>query len=157
HLHAAEQRPARPSAAETAAKVDAALARGLGPDARLPDVADDATFLRRVSLDLAGKLPDPDALRRFAADPAADKRAKIVEELLHGEAYAVTWGRYWRAAVTYHTPASGNYLRWKLFDEWWTAQLRRNRPWDEVVTALVTASGVNDEVSPVNYLTAMYG
>src|SRR5205814_8057756 len=36
-------------------------------------------------------------------------------------------------------------------------QLRRNRPWNEVVTALVTASGVNDELAPVNYLTALYG
>src|SRR5207248_2613344 len=64
---------------------------------------------------------------------------------------------YWRDAVTYHTPASGNYLRWKLFDDWWTDQLRRNRPWNEVVTSLVTASGVNDETAPVNYLTALYG
>ena len=35
--------------------------------------------------------------------------------------------------------------------------MRRNRPWDQVVTALVTASGINDEIAPVNYLTAMYG
>src|SRR5262249_1385257 len=52
---------------------------------------------------------------------------------------------------------SANYLRWKLFDDWWADQLRRNRPWDQVVTALLTASGVNDEVAPVNYLTALYG
>ena len=73
------------------------------------------------------------------------------------EAYAVNWARYWRDTLTYHTPASGNYLRWKLFDDWWTAQLRRNRPWNEVVTALLTASGVNDELAPVNFLTALYG
>ena len=118
---------------------------------------DDETFLRRVSLDLTGKLPDPDTLRRFVADAAADKRAKVVDELLGSDAYAVNWGRYWRDTVTYHTPASANYLRWKLFDDWWTTQLRRNRPWNEVVASLVTASGVNDETAPVNYLTAMYG
>jgi hypothetical protein len=156
-LHAGEPRTGKPSAAETAAKVDAALLRGLAPDVQPPALVDDATFLRRVSLDLTGKLPDPDALRRFAADTATDKRARVVEELLQSDAYAVNWGRYWRDTVTYHTPASANYLRWKLFDEWWTTQIRRNRPWNEVVTALVTASGINDEIAPVNYLTAMYG
>jgi len=153
----AEERSARPSEAETATKIDAALARGLGAHIRLPALADDTTFLRRVSLDLTGKVPEPNALRRFAADSANDKRAKIVDELLRSEAYAVNWGRYWRDTVTYNSPASANYIRWKMFDEWWTAQLRGNRPWNEVVSALVTANGINDEVAPVNYLTAMYG
>jgi hypothetical protein len=152
-LRAAE----RPSAAETATKINATLLRALPSDAHPPAVVDDETFLRRVYLDLTGKLPDPDAIRRFVADRAAHKRAKIVDELLASEAYAVNWGRYWRDTVTFHTPASANYLRWKLFDEWWTAQVRKNRPWDEVVTALVTAHGINDETAPVNYLTAMYG
>ena len=156
-LQAAEPSLARPSEADTAAKIDAALIRDLAPDVRPPAVVDDETFLRRASLDLTGKLPEPDALRRFIADAAADKRARVVDELLNSDAYAVNWGRYWRDTVTYHTPASGNYLRWKLFDDWWTAQVRRNRPWDQVVSSLVTASGLNDETAPVNYLTALYG
>jgi hypothetical protein len=147
----------RPSEAETAAKVDAALLRDLEPDARPPAPVDDDTFLRRLSLDLAGRPPEPDALRRFVADPAADKRAKMIDALVQSDAYAVNWGRYWRDVTTYHTPASGNYLRWKSYDEWWTAQVRRDRPWNEVVTSLITASGVNDETASVNYLTAMYG
>ena len=129
-----------PSPAATAARVDAALLRGLPPDARPPAAVDDATFLRRVTLDLTGKPPDPAALHRFVGDPSPEKRATVVDELLRSDAYAVNWGRYWRDAVTYHTPASANYLRWKLFDEWWVTQMRRNRPWDEVVTSLVTAS-----------------
>jgi hypothetical protein len=151
------QAASRPSEAETAAQVDAALLRDLGTDAHPPALVDDEAFLRRVSLDLIGRLPDPDALRRFVADPTPEKRAKMVEELLRSDAYAVNWGRYWRDVVTYHTPASGNYLRWKSFDEWWTTQVRRNRPWNEVVTSLITASGVNDETASVNYLTALYG
>jgi hypothetical protein len=118
---------------------------------------DDATFLRRVSLDLTGQLPDPATLHKFVSDTSADKRARIIDQSLRSEAYAINWGRYWRDTVTYHTPASANYIRWKLFDNWWTSQLRRNRPWDQVVTALVTASGINDESAPVNYLTALYG
>jgi hypothetical protein len=142
---------AAPAPETKAAAVDAALAAGPAPR------ADDATFLRRVTLDLTGKLPDPATIDQFVADPSTDKRAKVVDELLNTDAYAVNWGRYWRDAVTYHTPASANYLRWKLFDQWWTEQFRRNRPWNEVVATLVTASGVNDELAPVNYLTALYG
>src|SRR2546430_755217 len=147
----------RPPETDTAAKIDAALLRGAAADSRRSPVVDDATFLRRAPLALTGKLPAPEAARRFAADPAPDKRARVIDDLLASDAYAVNWGRYWRDAITYHTPASANYLRWKLFDDWWVTRMRRNRPWDEVVTSLVTASGINDETAPVNYLTAMYG
>jgi hypothetical protein len=147
----------RPPPAATAARIDAALRQALPPRTPLPERVGDEAFLRRVSLDLTGKLPTPDELHRFSADRASDKRERLVERLLASEAYAVNWGRYWRDALTYHTPASGNYLRWALFDRWWVEQFRRNRPWDQVVTTLVTASGINDEVAPVNYLTALYG
>jgi hypothetical protein len=151
-LKGAEPAPAaRPLERETAARVDAAFRQAL------PPAADDETFLRRASLDLAGRLPGPAEVRTWVADPAPDKRTHLIDRLLHSEAYAVNWGRYWRDVVTYQTPASANYLRWQLFDRWWADQFRRNRPWDEVVTALVTADGVNDESAPVNYLTALYG
>lgn len=149
--------PPRPSEQVAAAGVDAALRQAPGPRAALPPRADDDAFLRRAHLDLTGQRPSPDELRRWAADRSADKRARLVERLLASDAYAVNWGRYWRDVVTYHTPASSNYLRWQLFDRWWVEQVRRNRPWDQIVTALVTATGVNDEVAPVNYLTAMFG
>src|ERR1700682_300426 len=84
-LRAAE-RSAQPSAKETAARVDPSSVKGLPADTRLPEVIDDEKFLRRVSLDLTGKLPDPDALSRFVADPAADKRPKSVEALLQTDA-----------------------------------------------------------------------
>src|SRR5438477_5178923 len=72
--------------AQAAARVDSMLEHGTRS---LPPVVDDATFLRRVSLDLTGKVPDREAMQRFVGDPAADKRAKIVDELLKSDAYAV--------------------------------------------------------------------
>jgi hypothetical protein len=148
---------AGPAETGIASRVDAALLRSLTPGATLPARADDATFLRRVALDLTGKLPGPDELYAFTADSDPYKRTKLIDRLLASDAYATNWGRYWRDVLTYHTPASGNYLRWQLFDQWLTDQLRRNRPWDQVVTSLVTATGVNDECAPVNYLTCQFG
>jgi hypothetical protein len=146
-----------PSEREAAERVDRALLQAHDPAVPLPPLADDQTFLRRVYLDLTGKLPNPKEIESFVANPDPDKRAKQIDRLLQSEAYAVNWARYWRDALTYHTPASGNYLRWKLFDAWMVEQFRRNRPWGEIVTALVTATGINDECAPVNYLTALYG
>ncbi|HLJ92960.1 MAG TPA: DUF1549 domain-containing protein [Gemmataceae bacterium] len=146
-----------PTEREVAQRLDHALLQGHDPAVPLPPPADDEAFLRRVSLDLVGKLPNADAIDAFVADADPEKRAKQIEHLLRSEAFAVNWSRYWRDTLTYHTPASGNYLRWKLFDEWMVDQFRRNRPWGEIVRALVTATGINDECAPVNYLTALYG
>ncbi len=147
----------RPTEPDVARRVDAALLHHLGAKGSLPPPIDDATFLRRVSLDLTGKLPGPDEVHKFAADHDPAKRSKLIDRLLASEDYAVNWGRYWRDVLTYHTPASGNYLRWELFNAWLVEQVRRNRSWGEIVTALVTATGINDECAPVNYLTAQFG
>jgi hypothetical protein len=149
--------PASPSpAADVARRVDELLLRAAGAPAA-PAAADDETLLRRVCLDLTGRLPTPAEVAAFKADRRPDRKARLIDQLLTTDAHAVNWGRYWRDVLTYHTPASGNYLRWALFDRWLTDQVRRNRPWAEVVTALVTASGINDECAPVNYLTAHFG
>ncbi len=149
--------PVHDSKQSAAARVDAAFQRILATTATRAPRADDVTFLRRVALDLTGRLPTPEQMRRWQADRGPDRRERLVERLLASEDYAVNWGRYWRDVVTYHTPASNNYLRWALFDRWWVEQFRRNRPWNEIVATLVTADGINDEVAPVNYLTALYG
>jgi hypothetical protein len=146
-----------PRSDEVAKRIDASLVHAIGKTTPLPSLTDDATFLRRVSLDLTGKLPTPKEVESFVADLSSDKRARKIDQLLTSNAYAVNWGRYWRDALTYHTPASGNYLRWELFNNWLVDQVRKNRPWSEIVTALVTATGINDECAPVNYLTAQYG
>src|SRR5262249_10987676 len=103
------------------------------------------------------RLPAPQEVEAFLADKDPEKRAKLIDRLLTSDAYAVNWGRYWRDVVTYHTPASGNYLRWELYTRWWVDQVRANRPWDHVVRALVTADGVTDECARVTSLTAKSG
>src|SRR5271170_6701375 len=84
-LYAAEKQ-AKQSPADVAARVDRELMRGLIP-ALAPDrLVDDETFLRRISIDLTGKLPDPESLSKFLADPAPDKRSAIVERHLKSHA-----------------------------------------------------------------------
>jgi hypothetical protein len=146
-----------PDELSVAKRVDEALTRALDKKTPLPPLVDDTTFLRRVSIDLTGKVPDADALAAFLADKDSNKRSKLIDKLLTSENYAINWGRYWRDVFTYHTPASGNYLRWQSFDKWLIEQVRKNRHWGDIVTALVTATGINDECAPVNYLTSHFG
>lgn len=140
-----------------ARQVDQALLKEADKIAALPALVDDATFLRRAALDLTGKLPDAQVSRTFLADAGKHKRGKLIDDLLSSEPYAVNWGRYWRDVLTYHSQASNNYLRWELFDRWMTEQVRDNRPFSEIVTSLVTATGINDEVAPVSFMTAHFG
>jgi hypothetical protein len=142
---------------EVARRVDGAFVGSLDKHQALPPSANDETFLRRVSLDLTGKLPAPTEVHAFLADRDLDKRARLIDRLLASDAFAVNWARYWRDTLTYYTPASGNYLRWQLFDRWLVEQIRQHRPWSEIVAALVTAAGINDECAPVNYLTSQFG
>jgi hypothetical protein len=55
-----------------------------------PD-ASDAEFLRRVTLDIAGRIPTPEEASQFLADGASDKRARLVDRLLGSRDYAVHW------------------------------------------------------------------
>src|SRR5260370_8196361 len=109
--------------------------------------------MRRVSYDMTGKLPAPEEIQAFIRDTVAEKRAKLIDRLLESELYAVNWGRYWRDVLTYHTPASANYLRWQLFDAWVVEQVRRNPPFNDLVTAPLTAPRTNDQGPPANYPT----
>src|SRR5262245_42876674 len=78
-LYAAALR-AQPAPAETARRVDAAFGKALDPKATLPPLVDDETFLRRVTLDLTGKLPTREQARAFEGD-----RARLVNQLLASE------------------------------------------------------------------------
>jgi hypothetical protein len=140
---------AKPIAKEVAGKIDALLGK--------TSLTDDTTFFRRVRFDLTGKLPDPAEVKAFLADTAPGKREKLIRILLAGDEFSINWGRYWRDVLTYHTPASGNYLRWELFDRWMIEQMREKKSWSEIVTSLVTATGINDETAPVNFLTSHFG
>ena len=55
---------------------------------------DDASYLRRIYLDIAGTLPPPARVREFLLDPSADKRARAVDQLLESPDYAIRWSNY---------------------------------------------------------------
>jgi hypothetical protein len=106
-------------------------------------LAGDAEFLRRVSLDLIGRIPTPEEIRAFAADASPGKRAAKVSELLDREAFAEKW------AYTYMDlfRANGKMGRGRdLFHYWLKENLRSDRPYDDWVRAIITASAKSNHV-----------
>lgn len=115
---------------------------------------DDATFLRRVHLDLTGLLPTADRAKAFLADPATDKRAKLIDELLATEEFA----RYWALRTADLMRVSAKALpkgRAELLSEWLVDGYRKNVPLDKAVTELLTATGDGATVPTANYFLAI--
>ncbi|HXG10020.1 MAG TPA: DUF1549 and DUF1553 domain-containing protein [Gemmataceae bacterium] len=119
---------------------------------RLPvsPAADDATFLRRVRLDLTGTLPRRDEVEAFLTDRSADKRAKLVDRLLRSDAFVDYWT--FRFAMLFRIQSLPNEKEgaW-AFHSWLREQIRRGTPMDEVARALLTAVGDSHVVGPANF------
>ncbi|MBV8075270.1 MAG: DUF1549 domain-containing protein [Planctomycetaceae bacterium] len=115
-------------------------------------------FIRRASLDVAGKLPTPEQIRTFRDDTSSDKRAKLIDRLLDSPDYARNWARYWRDVIQFHS-SNPNPIqtRYAVLEDWLADRLARNTPWDEVATALITANGRNDQDGAVNFTMAQMG
>ncbi|HWB95410.1 MAG TPA: DUF1549 domain-containing protein, partial [Bryobacteraceae bacterium] len=102
--------------------------------------ADDATFLRRASLDIIGVIPRSEEARRFLASRDPDKRAKLVEELLHRPEYADFWALYWGDHLNNTKQLLYNKGPY-TFTRWLHDQFQKNAPYDQFVRELLTSSG----------------
>jgi len=150
---ASPRRTAASARALTAADVDRQLAAAWRKAHLSPGpVTDDATFLRRVTIDLTGTIPTADAVRAFVADKRKDKRARAVDELLESPAYARHWATYWDRALMGRLPKMVPVLDHPGFDRWLEDQFADNRPWNELVRDLVGKSGVNTDEPAVNWI-----
>ncbi|MCC6644662.1 MAG: DUF1549 domain-containing protein [Polyangiaceae bacterium] len=143
---AASAAPAAPAApALTAAELDQALRdewQRLGVTKVAP--ADDATFLRRVWLDLGGTIPPADVVTAFLADRDPQKRAKAVEGLLtskqHADHLTDTWDR-----LLLGRQIRRNVVDRDAFRAWLRERFARNEPWNKLVYDLLVAEGRNTD------------
>lgn len=112
--------------------------------------ADDATFLRRVSLDLTGKLPTTELAQTYSVDTATDKRVKLVDELLAGDAFNDYWTYRFARALQLHS-LPNDKVGVATYANWLKDQIRANRPLNEVAAELLTATGDSHLVGPANF------
>jgi hypothetical protein len=112
-------------------------------------VSDDATFLRRASIDIAGRLPTRDEAEAFLTDTSADKRDRAIDRLVSSTDYADYFAGKWAAILrnqrTDETMRRGNFA----FHDWIRKALRENMRYDEFVAAIVAATGDVSSHPPV--------
>jgi hypothetical protein len=101
----------------------------------------DEQFLRRVMLDLTGRLPLPADVTEFMADPDPSKRAKVIDKLLDSEEYAVHWSRYWRDVFSAKVTDRRAQVFAYHFEAWLVEQFRHNRSWDTITKEILTSAG----------------
>ena len=117
-------------------------------EAKVPEAGQttDVEFIRRVTLDLTGKLPSPEQVYNFVQTKARDKRPKLIEYLLGNKEFAANLADYWRDVIKFRaTNINGGQVGYEDFEDWIAAQITKNRPWDEIAHDIITASGRNDE------------
>ncbi len=104
-------------------------------------VCDDATFLRRVTLHIAGRLPTADEAKAFLANKAADKRDLWIDELLRSSDYADFFAGKWTAMLKNRRDDASDIESNFAFHAWVRDGLLANKPYDQFVRELLAATG----------------
>ena len=144
------------TAEQLARRIDAAILAGLKAEKTDPSpVCSDEEFVRRVYLDLAGKIPTAEQALGFLDSKEPDKRAKLIDDLLAGKDFGKHQADIW---TTLLLPVSSDNRRlvqyYPNLEKWLEEQFNDNAAWDKMVKTLMTASGAVDKTGPAIYWIA---
>ncbi len=118
----------------------------------------DGEFIRRVTLDLTGRIPAPERIEAFVNDKAADKRAKLIDELLAKPEWVDKWTMFFGGVLrNFSNPgfgvARGENSR-DAFYKWIQEALRNGKPYNQWATELLTSLGEDSTAQGnLNWLT----
>ncbi len=119
---------------------------GLPPSA----LCDDGTFLRRVTIDVAGRLPTREETQQFLGDSDPKKYDKLVDRLLASGDYADYFASKWSAVLRNRRPSDKDDPKpTAAFHAWIRDSLEKNKPFDQFVRAILTAEGEMGAAPPL--------
>ena len=138
------------------AQVNASLAshwqaQGISPSAP----ADDAEFVRRVYLDLTGRIPLVSEVYQFMEDPSPDRRERLVDELLTSHDHATHLASVWRTMLLPEGSSTRMYGDTGNFDVWLAERFEQNLPYDQLVRELLLAEGRVSDSGPILFYAAL--
>lgn len=120
----------------------------------------DEQFVRRIYLDIAGRIPTYGETTDFLRDSAKDKRSKLIDKLLSSEAFVSHHFNYFSDLLRVRDGLSMEgfqNLKTTAYADWIKDQIRRNRPWNEMVAEMITASGYFWDNPATGYLLTDFG
>ena len=123
-----------------------------------PVVCSDAVFVRRAYLDVIGTLPTAQEAKDFIRDlDTKNKRQKLIDQLLERDEFADYWTMKWGDILRIKAEFPVNL--WpnaaQAYHRWVRAAVAENKPYDKFVRELLTSSGSNFRVGPVNFYRAI--
>ncbi|MCS7016081.1 MAG: DUF1549 and DUF1553 domain-containing protein [Gemmatales bacterium] len=117
--------------------------------------ASEYEWLRRVYLDVVGRIPTVAEIEAYLKMPAATRRKQVVQALLRSDDYADSWASIWTIWLITRTSPPG-VSRTKLH-EWLAESLAVNKPYNVLARELITARGKCEENGPANFIAAWVG
>jgi hypothetical protein len=142
--------------AELSERVDNELAEvWLANGIRPVGPATDTEFMRRVYLDLVGRIPSPSEVQEFLEDSSPDRREALVDRLLEHRDHATHLAAVWRGILL---PPEADLSRLGgtvKFDEWLAKRFAENKPYDQIVSELLLAEGRVAESGPLLFYAAL--
>ncbi len=126
--------------AQAAAIIDKGVLLGLEKAGQKPNaLASDEQFIRRVYLDLAGRIPTRAETMAFLADSSAAKRATVIDTLVNDDGFSSHLFNYFSDMLRVADDAQK--AKFFTYQEWLKAQITANRPWNEIVKDMLVADG----------------
>lgn len=115
------------------------------------ELCTDEVFLRRAYLDVIGILPTVEEYQKFMGDQAANKREKLIDELLGRKEFAELWVLKWAELLQIRSSQQVSYKAMLLYYNWLTDKIARNVPMDQTVQELLGANGGTFKNPATNY------
>ena len=113
----------------------------------------DTEFLRRVTLDLTGRIPTREQVEAFEANRSSNKRRDLIDSLIGSPAFVDYWTLYFGNQFE----VGSNYYNFigipgrNLFHQYLRDFIQRDRPYNQVVRELITAAGDSHQLGPPNF------
>ena len=122
-----------------------------------PALCSDAVFVRRAYLDVTGKLPTAEEAKAFIQDADKNKRVALIDRLLDQSAHVDYWAMKWsdilRVKAEFPVKVWPNAAQ--AYHRWVWESIAQNKPYNQFVRELLTSSGSNFRVGPVNFYRAI--
>lgn len=122
-------------------KIDELLAKDWEKNGLKPNPpASDEVLVRRLYLDIAGRVPTIEEVRQYLESRDPQKRSKLIDTLLAGDGFTSHMFNYWADVLRLTDNVKGRVTA-QAYEEWLKKKVKANTPFDQMVRELITTDG----------------